>query len=100
MANETISQIRAAQAPLRRQITKRQVKPLSQTGILTLQDANRSIALRKAKDAAAEERRLNRLWEKVHGKPPPPAPRQENEVLNESADAAHENNDFFYIDNP
>ena len=75
MANETISQIRAAQAPLRRRITKRQVKPLSQTGILTLRDANRSIALRKAKDAAAEERCLNRLWEKVHGKPPPLVPR-------------------------
>jgi hypothetical protein len=39
MANETISQIRAAQAPLQRQYTKRQVKPLSQTGILKLRNA-------------------------------------------------------------
>jgi hypothetical protein len=72
MANETISQIRAAQAPLQRRITKRQIKPLSRTGILTVRDANRSIASRKAKDTAAEEKRLNKLWEKVHGKPPPP----------------------------
>ncbi|KAK9564249.1 hypothetical protein V6Z77_010319 [Aspergillus fumigatus] len=71
IANETIGRIRAAQAPLRRQYTKRQVKPLSQSGILTLRDANRSIASRKAKDAAAQERRLQTQWEKVHGKPPP-----------------------------
>jgi uncharacterized NAD(P)/FAD-binding protein YdhS len=72
MVNETISRIRAAQAPLQRRITKRQIKPLSRTGILTVRDANRSIASRKAKDTAAEEKRLNKLWEKVHGKPPPP----------------------------
>jgi hypothetical protein len=72
MANETISRIRAAQAPLRRQYTKRQVKPLSETGILKLQDANRSIASRKVKDAAAQERRLQKQWEKVHGRPTTP----------------------------
>jgi hypothetical protein len=82
---ETISRIRAAQAPLRRRSNKRQVKPLSQTGILTIRDANRSIASRKAKDDAAEKRRLDKLWEKVYGKPPPPLPTQENEVSNESA---------------
>ncbi|KAF4236562.1 hypothetical protein CNMCM8980_009552 [Aspergillus fumigatiaffinis] len=72
MANETISRIRAAQAPLRRQYTKRQVKPLSETGILKVQDANRSIASRKVKDAAAQERRLQKQWEKVHGRPTTP----------------------------
>jgi predicted transcriptional regulator YheO len=56
MVNDTISQIRAAQAPLRRQYTKQQVKLLSQTGILKVQDANQSITERKAKDAAAEKR--------------------------------------------
>jgi hypothetical protein len=58
MANDTISQIRAAQAPLWRHYTKRQVKLLSYTGILNIRDANRSIAERKVKDAAAEKRRL------------------------------------------
>jgi hypothetical protein len=100
MFKETINQIRAAQAPLWRQYTKRQVKPLSQNGILKLRDVNRSIASRKAKDAATEERCLQRLWEKVHGKPPPPAPTQENMVSNGSAEAADENGDFSYIYNP
>ncbi|KAK9646458.1 hypothetical protein HCH54_010288 [Aspergillus fumigatus] len=100
MFKETINQIRAAQAPLRRQYTKRHVKPLSQNGILRVQDANRSIASRKAKDAAAQERRLQRQWERVHGKPPPPAPTQENMVSNGSAEAADKNGDFLYIDNP
>ncbi|KMK62518.1 transposase [Aspergillus fumigatus Z5] len=36
IANETINRIRAAQAPLRRQHTKRHVKPLSQDGILKI----------------------------------------------------------------
>jgi hypothetical protein len=35
----------------------------------------------------------------VHGKPPPPAPTQENEVLNGPAEAAGENGGFFYINN-
>jgi hypothetical protein len=61
MANEIISRIRAAQAPLQRRITKQQIKPLSWTGILTVQDANQSIALRKAKDTTAEEKHLNKL---------------------------------------
>jgi hypothetical protein len=34
---------------------------------------------RKAKDATAQERRLQKQWEKVHGYPPPSAPTQENE---------------------
>ncbi|KAF7183831.1 hypothetical protein CNMCM7691_004253 [Aspergillus felis] len=99
IANETIRRIRAAQAPLRRQNTKRQVKPLSQDGILKLRDANRSITSRKAKDAATQERRLQKQWEKVYGYPPPLASTQENEVSNASAEAAGDNGDFYYIDN-
>jgi hypothetical protein len=98
MFKETINRIRAAQAPLRRQYTKRHVKPLSQDGILRAQDANRSIASRKAKDATAQERRLQRQWEKVHGKPPLPAPTQENMVSNGSAEAADENSELFFLD--
>jgi hypothetical protein len=97
MFKETINQIRAAQAPLRHQYTKRQVKLLSQNGILKFHDANQSIASRKAKDAATEERHLQRLWEKVHGKPPPPAPTQENMVSDGSAEAADDNGHFSYI---
>lgn len=49
MANDTIAQIRCVQKPLRRPITKWQVKPLSQTGVLKPRDANRSIEVRKEK---------------------------------------------------
>ena len=58
MANDIITQIRAAQEPVRRPYTKRQVKLLSQDGILKIRDANRSIAARKAKEATIEEKRL------------------------------------------
>jgi hypothetical protein len=74
-------------------------KPLSQTEILKLQDANRSIASRKVKDAAAQETRLQKHWEKMHRYPPPPAPTPENEVSIASAEAADKNGDF-YIDSP
>jgi hypothetical protein len=93
--NETVSRIRAAQAPLRRQYTKRHVKPLSQSGILGVRDANRSITSRKVKEAATQERRLQKQWEKVHGYLPPPAPTQENKVSNASAEAAGDNSNFF-----
>jgi hypothetical protein len=98
MANDTISQIRAAQDPLRRSYTKRQVKPLSKTGILKVQDANRSIAERKAKDAAAEKRRLQKQWEKVHGNQPLPTPTQESSISIEAARAAEANGDIYFLD--
>jgi hypothetical protein len=96
MANDTIIQIRAAQAPLQRQFTKRQVKPLSETGILQIQDANRSIAGRKAKDTAVEKRRLQKQWEKVYGKTPLPTPTQESSISIEAARAAEANGDIFF----
>jgi hypothetical protein len=39
---------------------------------LKLQDANQLIASRKVKDAAVQERRLQKQWEKVHGRPTTP----------------------------
>jgi preprotein translocase subunit SecD len=98
IANDTISQIRAAQAPLRRQYTKQQVKLLSQTGILKIQDVNQSIAERKAKDAAAEKRRLQKQWEKVHGKQPLPTPTQESGISIKAARAAEANGDIYFLD--
>jgi hypothetical protein len=95
MANDSISQIRAAQAPLRRQYTKRHVKPLSQDGILRARDANRSIASRKAKDAAVEKRRLQKQWEKVHGNKLLPMPTRESNISIEAARAAEANGDLF-----
>ena len=99
MANDTITQIRAAQEPVRRPYTKRQVKPLSQDGILKIRDANRSIAVRKAKEAAVEEKRLTKQWEKVYGQKPPPLVIQENEISIEAARIAQEKGEVFFLDN-
>ena len=72
MANDTIARIRATQEPIQRPKTKRQIKGLNHTGILTTRDANRSIATRKAKEAAAEERRFEKDYEKRYSRKPPP----------------------------
>jgi hypothetical protein len=49
--NNTVSQIREIQVPQRRQITKREIPKLSDSGILGTKDANRSIKARKEKEA-------------------------------------------------
>ena len=98
MAYDTIARIRVAQEPLRRRYTKRQVKPLSQTGVLSPHDANRSIAARKTKEAAAEERRLTRQWKKVHGRKPLPRDLQPSDTSVEAARAAQEYGDIFFFD--
>jgi hypothetical protein len=98
MANDTIARIRAAQEPIRRSKTKRQIKGLSHTGILTTRDANRSIATRKAKEATAEERRLARDYEKLYGCKPPPLVMQESEASIEAARVSQENGELFFLD--
>ncbi len=60
MMKDAISKIRAIQEPLRRWYTKRQVKPLSDSGVLTLRDTNRLITTRKTKEDIAEEQRLQK----------------------------------------
>jgi hypothetical protein len=77
MAEATVSRIRAAQEPLRRSITKRQVKPLSHTGILSVRDANRSIKTRKEKEAAAEQRKLAKQYKQATGLDMPQRPQED-----------------------
>jgi hypothetical protein len=98
MANDTIKRIRAAQEPIQRPKSKRQIKGLSHTGILTTRDANRSIATRKAKEAAAEERRFAKDYYKKYGCKPPPLVTQESEASIEAARVAQENGELFYLD--
>lgn len=98
MANDTITRIRATQAPLQRTITKRQVKPPSDSGILRAQDANRSIRTRKAKEAATEKRRLDRQWEKMYGHKSQAVITQESEASLEAARAALEAGASFSMD--
>ena len=58
MTQQVMCRIRTAQVPQRRNPTKCQVKPLSSNGVIKTRDAIRLIKVRKAKDAAAEERKL------------------------------------------
>jgi hypothetical protein len=99
MTQDTIQRIRAAQAPQRRQYTMRQVKPLSQSGILKPRDANRSIRIRKEKDAAAEERKLVKQFEKVYGYKP--TQRSEESIQRAIANEieARERGELFFVDN-
>ena len=98
MANETITRIRAAQKPIQRPKTRRQIKGLSHTGILTTRDANRSIATRRAKEAAAEERRFEKDYEKRYGRKPLPLVIQESEASIEAARVAQESREIFFLD--
>jgi hypothetical protein len=98
MTQDTIAQIRAKQKPLRRQYTKRQVKPLSQNGVLSPRDANRSIAVRKAKEATAQEKRLRKQWKEVYGEELQPMPTKESDASIEAARVAQENGEVFFFD--
>lgn len=100
MTRDAISKIRAMQEPLRRQYTKRQVKPLGKSGVLTPRDANRSIAARKAKEDAAAERRLRKEWKARIGVDIPPTPTllQQPEASLRAEREAREAGEFFFID--
>jgi hypothetical protein len=98
MANDTIARIRAAQEPIQRSKTKRQIKGLSHTGILTTRDANRSITTRKAKEDTAEERRFAKDYEKRYGRKPHPFNSGASEAAIEAARVAQEDGDPFYLD--
>ena len=88
----------AARAPLQRKYTKRQVKPLSSSNVIELQDANHSIKDRKAKEAMQVEKRLVKQYTEMYGKPPPPRPTQESETSIEAARAARQAGDVFLFD--
>jgi hypothetical protein len=99
MTQDTIRRIRSAQEPQRRQYTKRQVKPLSQDGILKTRDANRSIRVRKEKEMATKERKLAKQFEKVYGYAP--TQRSEDSIQRAIANEreSREQGELFFIDN-
>lgn len=99
MTQDTIRRIRSVQEPVRRQYTKRQVKPLSQDGILKPRDANRSIRDRKAKEMAAEERKLAKQFEKAYGFKPIKWPAEAIQRAIENEKKGREQGDLFFIDN-
>jgi hypothetical protein len=98
MTQQTICRIRAAQEPKRRNNTKRQIKGLGSDGILRVQDAIRSIKVRKEKDLAREKKRLSKQFKKVYGWEPTPRSEASIQQGIENARRAEEAGEDFYID--
>ncbi|OKP10291.1 hypothetical protein PENSUB_4287 [Penicillium subrubescens] len=97
MTQDSIRRIRAAQAPQRRVYTKRQVKPLSQDGILRPRDANRSIKERKEKENAAEKRRIDKAAEKAYGFKPSQLSDETIQRAKDNEKEAREKGELFYM---
>ncbi|KAJ5267694.1 transcriptional regulator family: Centromere protein B DNA-binding region [Penicillium angulare] len=73
-ASTTIAKMAQIQAPRAKKTTKRQLLNLKNDGILRVKDANRSIAERREKEDAAEERRVAREIKKRDAKTPSQGP--------------------------
>lgn len=99
MTQDAIRRIRCAQEPQRRNYTKRQVKPLSQDGILQTRDANRSIKVRKEKEVEKEERRLAKQFKKAHGYSPTKRSEESIQRAIENERVAREAGELFFVDN-
>ena len=99
MTRDTIQRIRVAQAPVRRKYTKRQVKPLSQTGILTTRDANRSIKTRKEEELAKEERKLAKQFKKIYGYEPTQRSEESIQRAIANEEAGRQAGELFFVDN-
>ncbi|CEN59982.1 hypothetical protein ASPCAL02423 [Aspergillus calidoustus] len=98
MTQQAIYRITAVQEPKRRNNTKRQIKGLSSNGILRVQDAIRSIKVRKEKDLAREQKRLSKQFKKVYGWEPTPRSEESIQQEIENARRAEEAGEDFYID--
>jgi hypothetical protein len=98
MTQDAIRRIRAAQEPQRRIYTKRQVKPLSQDGILRPRDANRSIRERREKEEASKMKKLDKEIEKVYGIKPTQRTKESLQRAIDNAKEAREKGEFFFED--
>jgi hypothetical protein len=97
MTQDSIRRIRAAQGPQRRVYTKRQVKPLSQDGILRARDANRSIKKRKEKENATEKKKLDQQVERALGFKPSQRTQESIQRAIDNEREAREKGELFYI---
>jgi hypothetical protein len=98
MTQDSVRRIRAAQDPQHRVYTRRQVKPLSQDGILRPRDANRSIQQRKEKENATDKRRIDREAERMYGFKPS---QRSNESIQRgiaNRNEALERGELFWVD--
>jgi hypothetical protein len=97
MTQDSLRRVRAAQDPQRRVYTKRQVKPLSQDGILRARDANRSIKKRKEKENAAEKKKLDQQVERALGFKPSQRTQESIQRAIDNEREAREKGELFYI---
>jgi hypothetical protein len=58
--SDIVSQMREIQTPRRRQLKKREIPRLRDSGILSTKNANRSIKVRREKEAIQEKKRLDK----------------------------------------
>jgi hypothetical protein len=98
MMSDTISRMREIQAPRKRQITKREIPKIGDSGILSTKDANRSMKTRREKEAIQEKKRLDKQWTKLYGQPPPKSPTGERSILSDTVGAAQQGGETFWID--
>jgi hypothetical protein len=98
MMSDTISRMREIQAPRKRQITKREIPKIGDSGILSTKDANRSMKIRREKEAIQEKKRLEKQWTKLYGRPPPKSPTGESSMFSDSVVAAQQGGESFWID--
>jgi hypothetical protein len=98
MMSDTISRMREIQAPRKRQITKREIPKIGDSGILSTKDANRSMKIRREKEAIQEKKRLDKQWTKLYGRPPPKSPTGESSILSDSVVAMQQGGESFWID--
>jgi DDE superfamily endonuclease/Tc5 transposase DNA-binding domain len=98
MTQDSLRRVRAAQEPQRRKYTKRQVKPLSQDGILRVRDANRSIQQRKEKENAAEKKKLDKQVEKALGFKPSQRTQESIQRAIDNEKEAREKGELFFLD--
>ncbi|KAL4732844.1 hypothetical protein BDV11DRAFT_176273, partial [Aspergillus similis] len=71
---------------------------LSSNGILRVQDAIRSIKVRKEKDLAREQKRISKQFKKVYGWEPNPRSEESIQQGIENARRAEEAGEDLYID--
>jgi hypothetical protein len=98
MMSDTISRMREVQAPRKRQITKREIPKIGDSGILSTKDANRSMKTRREKEAIQEKKRFEKQWTKLYGQAPPKSPTGENSTLSDSIMASRQEGELFWID--
>ena len=96
--NATLSRIEASQAPRRRRTTKREVQRLGDSGILTVQDENRSIADRRAKEELNKKKKDDKSNKEAYGRLPPKPHEEDNSMASHRELAGELVDQLYFMD--